>query len=677
MSFLKSSRNQSCLLFLQPRLGHETGAGAPCLTCSKCAGLDLHFWRKICKICKCRGDEHDFDDDDFPQFELLFGLHLKRGRNRSILLRVNLRKEAEIETPFEWIPPNTSKELAADYMNALPSQKLPIKGSAGAAHRKQQLKKQLPLHDIDFKSCDELSAHEKKEFERYHDNLKKCVGQGAVMKLFALQPFDRSTMGTRTANENLSPFNETATTDSIKGTNLQIPSSFIPQNLYSHVNSDLSNSFDNVSVSDTRVAPSWDGKNTSGNNPQESQYITKDSESRLTSDVQTNPNATISEDSKIKTTTLAAEYEEQLRKNLEFSSRLMTSVPIVSGDAKTSESHSNPTRQRDDKERRGDVDEILNCQLSMNPSQNKVIECQPSTAYSEINTEYLQMAKDDLKVPQVPQNLRKIPCNPYHDNQSTKVPSSPRLPHLYPEVKSSPVLYDVAHSEKLKHGVFPHDAVAISPSFCHQKPPNQLPGNPNNLTTNKRKCFKCREDILFDDVIVTADKIENEVWHPGCFVCSVCNELLVDLVYFAHGANLFCGRDFADLLEIPRCFACDELIFVREYTAAEGHNYHIKHFCCWDCDKALAGLQYVIEDERPLCLACYQTNYAKSCSACGSVVAADQQGVSIKNLNFHANDVCFCCHHCRKSLFGSQVAVKEGKLMCSKECIAKFLQNRV
>ncbi|CAG2058602.1 unnamed protein product, partial [Timema podura] len=38
-------------------------------------------------------------------------------------------------------------------------------------------------------------------------------------------------------------------------------------------------------------------------------------------------------------------------------------------------------------------------------------------------------------------------------------------------------------------------------------------------------------------------------------------ELLVDLVYFFYKSNVYCGRHFADLLNIPRCFACDEVIY--------------------------------------------------------------------------------------------------------------------
>lgn len=48
-------------------------------------------------------------------------------------------------------------------------------------------------------------------------------------------------------------------------------------------------------------------------------------------------------------------------------------------------------------------------------------------------------------------------------------------------------------------------------------------------------------------------------WHPGCFSCSVCRELLVDLIYFYRDGRLFCGRHHAETLK-PRCAACDEVV---------------------------------------------------------------------------------------------------------------------
>ena len=61
-------------------------------------------------------------------------------------------------------------------------------------------------------------------------------------------------------------------------------------------------------------------------------------------------------------------------------------------------------------------------------------------------------------------------------------------------------------------------------------------------------------------------------------------------------------------------FNCDtfvfQLIFSNEYTQAEGQNWHLKHFCCYDCDCVLAGETYVMEKDKPVCTTCYMKNYA-------------------------------------------------------------------
>lgn len=259
----------------------------------------------------------------------------------------------------------------------------------------------------------------------------------------------------------------------------------------------------------------------------------------------------------------------------------------------------------------------------------------------------------------------------------------------------------VIHSEKLQNQIFPHDTVGMTKQsmqdFSNMEPLKNVVEEITSDAVKPQKCHKCEEVIRVGDVAVTTEKAKNVVWHPGCFVCNTCNELLVDLVYFHYKNKLYCGRDLATLLGIPRCFACDEvniftkilktiyisycnvsscifqLIFVREYTVAEGHNYHVKHFCCWDCDIPLAGKQYITENDRPLCLICYQKTYAKTCNMCEKVIAADQQGVAVKDLNFHATETCFCCYICKKNLLNGRIAVKEKKIFCSKECITQFL----
>ena len=53
-------------------------------------------------------------------------------------------------------------------------------------------------------------------------------------------------------------------------------------------------------------------------------------------------------------------------------------------------------------------------------------------------------------------------------------------------------------------------------------------------------------------------KNSNALWHPGCFCCNDCKELLVDLVYFYKDEQIYCGRHHAEKYR-PRCCACDEV----------------------------------------------------------------------------------------------------------------------
>ncbi|CAD7013425.1 unnamed protein product [Ceratitis capitata] len=84
------------------------------------------------------------------------------------------------------------------------------------------------------------------------------------------------------------------------------------------------------------------------------------------------------------------------------------------------------------------------------------------------------------------------------------------------------------------------------------------------LPNAKRKRFMryvlCDEPLSAGDIVVFAQRVGSQIcWHPGCFVCCVCKELLVDLIYFHRDGNLYCGRHHAETQK-PRCSACDEKV---------------------------------------------------------------------------------------------------------------------
>ncbi|PVD28899.1 hypothetical protein C0Q70_11494 [Pomacea canaliculata] len=176
-------------------------------------------------------------------------------------------------------------------------------------------------------------------------------------------------------------------------------------------------------------------------------------------------------------------------------------------------------------------------------------------------------------------------------------------------------------------------------------------------------CFSCKGEIDKGELVVKALKVgEDCSWHPACFVCHTCEELLVDLTYCHHHKNLYCERHYAELIR-PRCPSCDELIFSAEYTKAMEQNYHKEHLACWNCDKKLIACRYILREEHPHCIPCYQQLFAHNCEECGKPIGPDFKDLSYKERHWH--EFCFKCVMCNKSLVDQPFAPKNDKIYCS------------
>ncbi|UYV65440.1 PRICKLE2 [Cordylochernes scorpioides] len=191
-------------------------------------------------------------------------------------------------------------------------------------------------------------------------------------------------------------------------------------------------------------------------------------------------------------------------------------------------------------------------------------------------------------------------------------------------------------------------------------------------------CVQCCEEIPGGDVAVTAGPLR---WHPACFTCRTCGELLVDLTAFLRPPDLLCGRHHAETLR-PRCNACDQidptlthqscvqLIFSATCTEAEGRTWHVHHFACRECGRQLGGGRYVpppAGETAPLCLPCYEQRHAELCAACGDPITADCPRLAgPDSQHWHAD--CFRCHACRVPLGSRPVLARHGVVFCSSTC---------
>lgn len=118
-------------------------------------------------------------------------------------------------------------------------------------------------------------------------------------------------------------------------------------------------------------------------------------------------------------------------------------------------------------------------------------------------------------------------------------------------------------------------------------------------------CHHCKTLMVDGEIGVEIVRTaQGFVFHPKCFVCTECDDLLVGLNSFMEKEKLYCGRHYNDLFK-ARCKACDESIMEANFVKAEGGSWHTKHFCCHSCDNNLAGKRYVPIETLPHCVPCY------------------------------------------------------------------------
>ncbi|XP_041782458.1 testin [Anopheles merus] len=555
---LESRREQ-----IKAKLSHESGNGAPCNVCgSSCPGLDLHFWRKICRNCKCRKEQHDCIDDDvsgWAQFEILGAI-----RSKPAYIRIS---ELTTDKPVQlaWVPPNVTPELASDYMRTLGQQNIPIVGSEAAEKRKQQLEYQVPAHDLDTNLCHNLTPYEAGQLSDYVEKIKThCVGQGTVVRV-----------GGDTAG--LVQY----------GTVVQQPAQ-----------------------SSGATAPASSGPADTANGTKRPDYM----ESPVLSDKM-----------KYKLNLMGIGSSEMVAQAM-----LYDPATVLSG-----------------------VDQSV------------------PEAIVKFHQEYQANPKfraemdhfvDRLKFPTAHQAAYSEPV-PYGERGATIVPSGSN-DSGFGSIPVSP-----SHAQLLG----PMEALALGGGGEQRGMPPAQQAVRDAVAMTAHHCTGCTQPIAVGEVAVKVDRAsssDRSIWHPQCFKCNRCGELLADLVYFYHGGAVYCGRDLAAMLKIPRCAACDELIFTKEYTAAEGATFHVRHFCCYHCDGPLAGQQYVMDERsaQPLCLPCYKGHYAQTCATCQRCIGPTEQGVGWDKIHWHKE--CFLCSgkHCQKSLIGGRFCVKANRPYCSAQC---------
>jgi len=177
-------------------------------------------------------------------------------------------------------------------------------------------------------------------------------------------------------------------------------------------------------------------------------------------------------------------------------------------------------------------------------------------------------------------------------------------------------------------------------------------------------CSKCVQPINIGEMGVFTEKLgADHCWHPQCFTCDIDNEFLVDMIYFANNEKLYCGRHYAEQMK-PRCAACEELVYIGEYTKAMDKAWHLDHFCCATCDVVLTRKKYVISQDRPYCQQCYNSKIAEMCNHCVKPIGTESKDLCVQDKHYHKE--CLNCNQCKKSLDSQVFSFIDNKPVCHK-----------
>lgn len=86
-------------------------------------------------------------------------------------------------------------------------------------------------------------------------------------------------------------------------------------------------------------------------------------------------------------------------------------------------------------------------------------------------------------------------------------------------------------------------------------------------------------------------------------------------------------------------------------------------FDCHHCNESLYGKKYILKEENPHCVACFEELYANTCEECGTPIGCDCKDLSYKDRHWHEG--CFHCSRCGNSLVDKPFAAKEEQLLCT------------
>jgi len=565
-------------------LTHELGAGSPCLKCKEnCPGLDLHFWRKICRNCKCKQEDHDVQTSVSTRGFDNIGRLLNQDRSENFKPNVNKQVDDKKSHPVIDKSPSVPQPPAPEKA-PLPQPPAPEKAPLPQPPAPEKAPIQQP------------PAPEKAP-------LPQPLAPEKTLSIPQPPVLDKS----HSISEPIAP-----------ETTASIPTVPVP---------------DKTSSDFPLTAPK----------PYKTTETSLSSDNKSKQTFKSDVSVDVKQDDKSLEEWPAPPEPSPLEV---ISSQPDPNINSQMADLKVSSVDVEPNLEQTT----GSLSSSSTSSLCSSSDHENDFEWTPEISDPELLQKYMDsLPKDKRPVTgtvgaqyRKKQLMRQLPS---HDQ-------NPAECHDLTEAEKSEMDLFVKQYREKALGVAKVEALQTA-----------------------QKCSGCDSELSVGDVVVVADRAgKNHVWEPACFTCSKCDEILVNLIYFFKESKLYCGRHYCEMMK-PRCTACDELIFAQEYTQAEDCFWHLKHFCCWQCDEPLGGKNYVPHNSQPVCVPCYENQFAHTCLTCKEKIAPNTEWVTFEDYHWHASNSCFKCSQCSTSLVGQKCIPKGETVFCSSKCKKAYLST--
>jgi len=177
-------------------------------------------------------------------------------------------------------------------------------------------------------------------------------------------------------------------------------------------------------------------------------------------------------------------------------------------------------------------------------------------------------------------------------------------------------------------------------------------------TVSLSVCGECGDYIKEGSVMVNGAS-----YHPTCFICSECGQVIDNKFYTTEDNKFICQLDYQQ--SRTKCSHCGLPILERILSAVD-KKFHPDCFRCALCDAGLDGIPFLLSGNTFNCQPCYAKYKAHPCVRCGEGIISTgckkETLITCNGQSFHQQ--CYTCQDCDTNLVGEFVCCHNNDIIC-------------